>query len=514
MSVRVGHRLRAAACKRAALATVCLATLGAVPARALPGAAPARAAAGVGGLYITGAGYGSGVGMSQYGAAGYALHGQTYQQILADYYAQTTIGQVNPRHVVTVLLRAGGEPTFRGATRIAGSRRRLRAGVAYSVVPSGVRLRLLTRGRTVGVFAAPLVVRGRGPLALAGSGRYAGALVFRPRLLGRGVMTVNAVGLDAYVRGVVASEMPASWPSQALEAQAVASRSYAYASTPASPDYDLYAGTRSQLYLGVRAQTPATDAAVAATSGQVIEYQGIPVVTYFFASSGGQTESVQNVFAVAPEPWLIGMSDPYDDSLGNPYYRWRRAFRLPAAQARLGRLVRGRLRGIRVLERGVSPRIVRAEVVGTNGSVRVSGATLRSILGTPSTWMAFTTVTARGVQRGTAPLPAPTTTGPSQPGTGTTTTPTTTTPATGGGGLPQARSRALAPDRRRLAVAGTVFPVTPGARVRVESASGGRWSLAGAVRPTAAGRYALAVAGPGRYRVLYAGATGPTVWVR
>lgn len=484
-----------AARARAALLALCAAAL------PLISAAPAR---GAGGLYISGAGSGPGAGMSQYGAAGYALHGESYQQILSDYYAQTTIGEVNPRHVVTVLLRAGGEPSFSGATRVAGTRVRLHAGIRYSVLAAGAGLRLVAAGVTVGVFSAPLVVRGRRALELVGSGRYDGALMFRPSPRGRGVMTVNAVGLEDYVRGVVASEMPPSWPAQALAAQAVAVRSYAYASVPVSPYYELYSSARSQLYLGVRAQTPATDAAVAATRGQVVEYQGIPVVTYFFASSGGETESVQNVFAGAPEPWLVGTSDPYDDSLNNPYYRWRRTLSLRVAQARLRRLVRGRLRGIRVIQRGVSPRIVRAEVVGTRGSVSVSGLTLSGLLGTPSTWMSLTTVTARGVQTSTTPEPTTSSPGASSPTT------TTTTQTTGGGGLSQARRAARA---RRLLVSGSVFPVTPGARVHVERLVGRRWSAAGSVSPVATGRYALAVAVPGRYRVLYAGVTGPVVKV-
>jgi stage II sporulation protein D len=501
MSLGVAGRPLAAARPRAVRLLLCLAALL---------LAPATAAFGAGGLYVSGAGYGPGVGMSQYGAAGYALHGASYQQILADYYARTTLGEVNPRHVLTVLLRAGGQPSFSAATRVVHSHVRLNPSTLYTVLAAGTRLRLVAGGVSVGVFRAPLVVRGRGPVVLAGSGPYAGALSFRPSPRGRGVMTINAVGLDAYVRGVVAAEMPSSWPAQALEAQAVAARSYAYASTPVSPYYDLYASARSQLYLGVRAQTPASDAAVAATSGQVVEYQGVPVVTYFFTSSGGETESVQNVFASAAQPWLVGVPDPYDDSLRNPYYRWRRALRLRLAQARLGRLVRGRLRGIRVTQRGVSPRIVRAEVVGTRGVVGVSGATLRQLLGTPSTWMSFRTVTAQGVQTGSAPQPAPATTSPAQP-TPTTNTAATTTPATGGGGLAQVRRAART---TRLRVAGSVFPVSAGARVRIERLAGGRWSAVGSTLPAATGRYALAVAAPGRYRVLYAGVTGPVVRLR
>ena len=124
---------------------------------------------------------------------------------------------------------------------------------------------------------------------------------------------VHAIPLETYVRGVVGAEMPASWPLAALEAQAVASRTYALTDHAGGARFDVYADTRSQVYLGTKAHTAATNAAVAATAGQVVTYAGQPAITYFFASSGGMTESVQNAFpGAAPEPWLRGVPDPYD----------------------------------------------------------------------------------------------------------------------------------------------------------------------------------------------------------
>lgn len=408
-------------------------------------AAPAGAATSAAGLYVSGAGNGHGIGMSQYGAAGYALHGVGYQQILRDYYAQTTLGHVDPKRIITVLLRPQGSAVFTGATTIKGARHRLNPAVSYSVRPAGGRLRLFDGSHPLGTFEAPLQVQGPGPVGLVGLGTYRGALIFRPSPHG-GVMTINAVGLDDYVRGVVAAEMPPTWPQQALDAQAVAARTYAITSHPITASFDVYDNTRSQMYEGVKAETPATDEAVAATSGQVVEYDGAPVVTYFFSSSGGETESVQNVFPMAPAAWLVGRPDPFDDAFNNPYHRWRMHFTLRAATARLHRLVRGSLLGIRIIQRGVSPRIVRAEVVGTRGAVMTSGVQLRRDLGAPSTWMSFTTVSTHGVQTSTTPAPTPTGTGTTPTGTsteptatGTTPTATATTPTstnpTGGGGL-------------------------------------------------------------------------------
>jgi stage II sporulation protein D len=214
-----------------------------------------------------------------------------------------------------------------------------------------------------------------------------------------GVMTVNSLTLDDYVQGVVSAEMPSGWPQQALDAQAVAARTYAITAKAVGRGYDVYDDTRSQAYGGVKAETPAGDAAVAATHGQVVEYDGRPVTTYFFASSGGQTESVQNVFAGnSPEPWLVSEPDPYDDSFGNTHYRWSIDLSLAAATAKLGKLVRGQLVAIKIVKHGVSPRIVQAQIVGTKGTTTATGTQLRVAFSAPSAWMAFKTVSAKGVQ--------------------------------------------------------------------------------------------------------------------
>ena len=83
-----------------------------------------------------------------------------------------------------------------------------------------------------------------------------------------------------------------------------------------------------------------------------------PPSTYFFASSGGETESIQNVWpGASPEPWLVGVPDPYDGAAGDPYHRWTVTLSVAAATRRLGSLVRGRLERIVVTRHGVSPRV-------------------------------------------------------------------------------------------------------------------------------------------------------------
>src|SRR5271154_1169815 len=131
---------------------------------------------------------------------------------------------------------------------------------------------------------------------------------------------VKTLPLESYVRGVVAAEMPASWPLAALEAQAVASRTYAITADAGGSRFDVYSDTRSQVYLGKAAETAATNGAIAATAGQIVTYGGAPAITYYFASSGGHTEDVQYAFpGGGAQPWLVGVADPYDQG---PEHRW------------------------------------------------------------------------------------------------------------------------------------------------------------------------------------------------
>ncbi len=333
-------------------------------------------------LVIDGGGDGHGVGMSQYGAEGFALHGASAAQILAHYYQGTTLGNASPAQPVRVLIGTG-HASFSGATR-AGSAR-LNAAGTYTVAASAVGLRIVTAsGHTVTTASGPITVTGPGPLMTAGR-RYRGALRFTATPTGR-VQTVDVVGLDNYVRGVVAEEMEASWAPAALEAQAIAARTYALTTNVAGSGYSLYDDTRSQMYGGAAAETAPTNVAVAATSGQVVTYGGAPAATYFFASSGGETESIQNVWpGASPAPWLVGVSDPYDGAAGDPYHRWTVTMSVGAATRRLGSLVHGRLERIVVIRHGISPRVVTARVVGTRGATTATGGQLAQAFGLLST---------------------------------------------------------------------------------------------------------------------------------
>jgi len=205
---------------------------------------------------------------------------------------------------------------------------------------------------------------------------------------------VVGVPLERYVRGVVSAEMPSGWPLAALEAQAIASRTYALTSDAGGSRFDVYSDTRSQVYLGVAAETAATNAAVAGTAGQVVTYDGKPATTYYFASSGGMTENIENSFIGAqPEPWLKSVPDAYETKSSD----WRLRMSFASAAARLSGLVRGSFRGIEVLTRGVSPRIVAAEVLGSRGDTAVSGPELETRLGLDSAWAYFSVLSGDSI---------------------------------------------------------------------------------------------------------------------
>jgi stage II sporulation protein D len=119
-------------------------------------------------------------------------------------------------------------------------------------------------------------------------------------------------------------------------------------------------------------------------------YRGKPVVTFFFSTSGGRTEDFRFVFGSEPRPWLRSVPDPYEGD--SPKHRWTTRMSPEAAASRLSGLVKGRFLGIRVIRRGGSPRVITAQVVGTEGDTTVSGTTLQARLGLPDTWAYFAVV--------------------------------------------------------------------------------------------------------------------------
>ncbi|HEX3174753.1 MAG TPA: SpoIID/LytB domain-containing protein [Solirubrobacterales bacterium] len=335
---------------------------------------------------VTGHGFGHGVGMSQYGAYGYAQHGKDYRFILGHYYSGTTIGNTGARVVRVLISIDGGDVAFSGATSACG--RSLDAGRGYEAhrIARSVQLRN-SAGKTLANCGYRLRAAGNGRIAIGGS-EYRGALEIVPTDSDSGSLNaVNAVPVDQYVKGVVPNESPASWPLAALEAQAVAARSYALSTQVDGNGFDLYADTRSQVYEGMDSEEPSSNRAAELTKGQVVMYGGRIAQTYFSACSGGHTESVQNVFFGPAVPYLVGVPDPYDGAC--PLHTWQLKFSGPEISGKLGSYLDGRLKQVVITKRGVSPRIVEAKLVGSGGTTTIRGDQLESALGAYDRWMAF-----------------------------------------------------------------------------------------------------------------------------
>ncbi|MGH2976510.1 MAG: SpoIID/LytB domain-containing protein [Solirubrobacterales bacterium] len=337
---------------------------------------------------VRGHGFGHGVGVSQYGAYGYALHGKGYRFILGHYYAGASLATVSGPRIVRVLLDiAGGDVGFSGATSACGMA--LDPARSYEAHRSGSSVKLRDPGgQPLANCGGRLRAAGNGRISIAGFGTYRGALEVVPTASDVGSLNVvNALALEQYVKGVIANESPPSWPQAELRAQAVESRSFALSTDVSGNGFDLYDDTRSQVYEGLESETPSTNEAANATRGQVVTYGGKVAQTFFSACSGGYTESVQNVFFGPPVPYLVGVPDPYDSYC--PLHNWTLRFGGPEISAKLSPYLNGKLRKIAIVKRGVSPRIVTAKLYGTGGVTTASGEEIESALGAYSTWMSF-----------------------------------------------------------------------------------------------------------------------------
>lgn len=270
---------------------------------------------------LAGGGWGHGVGMSQWGAYGQALEGRTHEEILAVYYPGTTLEQMTPRSVRVLVAPRAKKLLVRSTAPY----RILEAGGASYELPPGEvvldpGLLLDVDGVSVPLASPVAILPGRGaPLGL-------GAKTYRGRLTvtsdGSKLQAVNVVGLELYLQGVVPGEMPKSWPAAALQAQAIAARTYALVSLVKSRPYDLYPDVRSQVYYGAAAESTATTAAVRATRGQVLMFDGKPAQTLYFSSSGGRTRSAVDVYG-NDFPYLQAVDDPWDAVPENPNYLWQ-----------------------------------------------------------------------------------------------------------------------------------------------------------------------------------------------
>jgi stage II sporulation protein D len=329
---------------------------------------------------VSGRGWGHGVGMSQWGAYGMAREGHDHEEILAHYYYGTEVGRAGTKQVRVLLAEGRRAVTLSSPVPFSvvdgdGETYRLPAG-ALPLKPG-----LVVRTGTGRVRAtAPLTVRpGKAPLSFDGR-LYRGQVEVAVEK--RFLRVVNVLPLETYLQGVVAGEVPHTWPTEALRAQAVAARSYALATKVEGKPFDLYSDVRSQVYLGVAGEKPTTTDAVRATAGDVVLYGGRIATTYYFSSSGGRTASAADVFGFSV-PYLVSRPDPWDRA--SPNHRW--------GPVLLGaRTVQSKLDlDARVLDAATVPtpsgHVRSLRLVTTEGVTSAPGSLVRTALGLRSTWI-------------------------------------------------------------------------------------------------------------------------------
>ena len=198
--------------------------------------------------------------------------------------------------------------TFSGGTAISGTQLTIRlVNNAFQVSDTATGAVLYTSAPG----ADHIAIRPNSELTWFKGYQWHGDFVYR-RASDGNITVINYVGLEDYVKGVLPYEIDPDWPAEAQEAQAVCARSFALGTSKhASSGYDLCNTTNCQVYLGANRATAASDAAVDATQGEYLTYNGEPVIGYFFASDGGATEDAANVWG-GDYPYLQGKEDPYE----------------------------------------------------------------------------------------------------------------------------------------------------------------------------------------------------------
>jgi stage II sporulation protein D len=344
-------------------------------------------------------GFGHGHGLSQYGAQARAKLGQTRQEILRFYYPGAATGSATGS--MKVLIKADTSSDVVVVDRTGLSVRSLSSSKLYrldspaaaarwKIVPaSGGRSTVAWRPAS-GTWRTWRTLPGQAefsagglPITLVtptGNVAYRGALRSAlPTSTATTRDTVNVVPLESYLRGVVPREVFASWRPAALQAQAVAARSYAaFERNDRSTRYfHVDDTTSSQVYGGYADEVDTTDAAVKATAGQVLTSGGKPAFTQFSASNGGWT-------AAASQPYLVARQDNADkvyrgveDSIAPAEFE--RALPAIGTFVRLGAIKRdghGEWGG----------RVTSVEVVGSRATSTLTGDQFRSFFGLNSTW--------------------------------------------------------------------------------------------------------------------------------
>ena len=377
-----------------------------------------------------GSGYGHGVGMSQIGARAKALAGESATAILQYYYTGTIVETVTDTQILRInlgnlLTSAKLRSDSKGAELqlFAGDLGETQTATPLLTIPSKTSLNLnLTDGLLAvstsrGTTSKAITTGSSFTLRWSGTRYQAGSptvislttngatkkyrhgqislKVIRDKTLGKRLAIINSVRLqDEYLWGI--GEVPSSWPTQALEAQAIASRTYAYAKSTkirSACDCHLYATISDQTFAGYSKESEPRfgeiwKAAVNRTAGSIITYEGRPITAYFSSSSGGTTETSEHAWGTAT-PYTVSVPDSasVDVALNPRFASWTReisqaviaqAFALPDVIS------------LTVLSNNPAGSVALIQAISSDGSFAVlRGETFRSRSKLPSAWFSL-----------------------------------------------------------------------------------------------------------------------------
>ena len=210
--------------------------------------------------------------------------------------------------------------------------------------------------------------------------KWYGDFVYR-RASNGSITVINYVGVEDYVKGVLPYEIDPDWPAEAQKAQAVCARSFALGTHKHGSDYDLCNTTNCQVYLGANRATEASDAAVNATKGETLSYNGSSVIGYFYSSDGGATEDA---------------ADPYEDPNKDKWTVTLTADEIQQKVKAAGYSI-GKVANVQVTKRTATDNVNEVTVTDTSGkSVTISRSSVRTVFGLKSIRYTITPVGGSG----------------------------------------------------------------------------------------------------------------------
>ncbi len=375
-----------------------------------------------------GSGYGHGIGMSQWGAFGLAKMGWSHQRIVKHFYRGTRVERVDTLPAsIRIGLTTGRDVihlTARGGPVRIWEDRPAR-GVLAGRIPDGQTWTVSAKDGSYAIRDASGALVGRRwgspSVHLYVTYTDAGSRVFVPEAdaiwydgfsYNRGMLEFNLtscgdangcserliarLGLEEYLYGL--GEVPASWPTETLEAQVVAARSFAVATMRrgglrSDCNCHLSDGAGDQVYIGANRELGSSGdrwvRAVNATRSQVATYQGAVIQAFYAASDGGHSENVENAWHGGNDayaiPWLRGVCDPGESTSENPWDDWTRSFDAGTLTSRLASSTGsiGTVTSFGKIQRAPSGRILTIVVRGSSGSRTITGNQLQAGLGLP-----------------------------------------------------------------------------------------------------------------------------------